>query len=184
MKLRPLLTGLAALLTLSAVLPAAPASTHTKVSREQTFTVARPIAEAFPLFEPSGEKKWAEGWNPVFPSADDLPLHDGSVFTVEAPHPHNGGLMKSVWAVTRYEPPHLIEYRNVVIGLRATRIRVWCAATGERETRVTVRYEYTGLSAEGDGLISEITAGHYQEMITQWHDAIAAYLRRGTPATP
>lgn len=49
---------------------------------------------------------------------------------------------------------------------------------------MTVRYEYTGLSAEGDALIAEITAERFAAMIGQWRDSIAAYLRRGTSATP
>lgn len=59
-----------------------------------------------------------------------------------------------------------------------------CAAAGEKGTGVTVRYEYTGLSAAGDALIAEITAERFAAMIGQWRDSIAAYLRRGTPATP
>src|SRR5688500_11654930 len=121
--------------------PAPTASAHLKVTRTHSFVVNLPIEKAFPLFEPLGEKNWAVGWNLVFPSADALPLHDGSVFTVEAPHPHGAGIMKSVWTVSLYNPSQVIEYRNVVVGLRATRIEVRCVAWQGR-TRVTVRYTY------------------------------------------
>jgi hypothetical protein len=182
--MKPRLTCVTLAFCLAAGLGAAAPAAHLKVSREHSFTVALPASDAFPLFEPIGEKKWAEGWNPVFPSAGDLPLRDGSVFTVEAPRPDGRGVMQSVWSVSLYAPPRLIEYRNVVLGLRATRISVECVADGEKRTKVTVRYEYTGLSAEGDALIGQITPGHYAAMIDQWGEAIAAYLKRGTPATP
>ena len=163
--------------------PAPTAAAHLKVARSHSFVVNLPVEKAFPLFEPLGEKNWAEGWHPVFPAADDLPLHDGSVFTVEAPHPHGQGIMKSVWTVTAHQPPHAIEYRNVIVGLRATRIEVRCAAA-PGGTRVTVSYTYTGLSDEGDKLIREITPERYVTMIDGWGTAIATYLKRGTPATP
>lgn len=183
MKIPRLISTTLLTLVMASALPAAPA-THLKVDRQHSFTVARPAAEAFGLFTPLGEKNWAEGWNPVFPTAGDLPLRDGSVFTVEAPHPHGRGLMQSVWSVSRFEAPRLIEYRNVIIGLRATRIQVECTAAGEKETRVTVRYTYTGLSTEGDELIGQITAERFKAMIGEWDKSIAAYLKRGTPATP
>lgn len=105
---------------------------HLKVARAHSFAVALPVAETFVLFTPLGEKNWAEGWNPVFPAAGDLPLREGTVFTVEAPHPHGSGSIQSVWSVSRHEPPRVIEYRNVLPGLRATRIQVVCAAAGEK----------------------------------------------------
>lgn len=186
--MKALVVGLAlvsAMTTTSRPVPPAPGpAPHLKVAREHSFTVALPAAAAFVLFTPLGEKNWAEGWNPVFPAAGDLPLRDGTVFTVEAPHPHGRGSIQSVWSVSRHEPPRLIEYRNVILDLRATRIQVECAAAGAKTTRVTVRYEYTGLSAEGDAIIAEITAERFAAMIGQWRDSIAAYIRRGTPATP
>jgi len=34
--------------------------------RSHSFTVALPVAEAFRLFEPEGERRWAEGWDPRY----------------------------------------------------------------------------------------------------------------------
>ena len=135
-----------------------------------------------PSSSPSARKRWAEGWQPVFVSAEDAHLHDGSVFTVESPQP-DGSVIRSVWTVSRYEPSRLIEYRNVLLGLRATQITVRCEphATG---TRVTVRYVYHGLSEQGDQLIGKMTPDAYRTMIEGWGTEIADYLRRGTPASP
>lgn len=148
------------------------------------FTVDRPPAESFTFFEPIGEKRWAEDWQPVFPTAHDARLHAGSVFLVERPAPAGSDRITSVWTVLHYDPPHAIEYFNVFSGLRATRIAVSCAAAGAGRTRVTVRYSYTGLSAAGDLAIRAIDEPAFREMIDGWSRAITAYLDRGTPASP
>lgn len=152
-------------------------------AHEHSFTVDRPATEAFVFFEPVGEKLWAEGWQPVFVTAADARLHDGSVFTVEQLHP-GGPPLTTVWTITRYEPGRTIEYRNVLPGLRATRIAVHCEPAGEAATRVTVRYTYRSLSDEGDNAIARITGPAYRAMIEGWGRQIAAYLDRGTPASP
>ncbi len=169
-------------LTAAPTVPAVAHAGHVRTEREHIFTVARPPAEAFTFFEPIGEKRWAEGWQPVFASEQDAHLHDGSVFTVESPQ-RDGGVIRSVWTVSRYEPPRLIEYRNFLPSLRATQIAVRCEphASG---TRVTVRYVYHGLSEQGDQLIGKMTPDAYRAMIDGWGTAIADYLKRGTPASP
>lgn len=162
---------------------ASPAQDHARAEREHAFAVARPLAETFTFFEPVGEQRWAEDWQPVFATSADATLHDGSVFTVTSPASSDGPPVSSVWTITRYEPPRAIEYHNVLLGLRATRIAVWCAAAGPDGTCVTVRYVYTGLSAAGDAMIRRITPDSYRQMIAGWGAAIAAYLQRGTPAS-
>jgi hypothetical protein len=156
---------------------------HARADHEHAFTVGLPLSEAFVLFEPVGEKNWADAWRPVFASTEDAELHDGSVFTVTRSHPVHG-TVESVWMVSRYEPPNRIEYRNVETGRRASLISVRCEAAGERTTRVSVRYVHTGLSKEGDEHVTKMTESAYREMIDRWPKMIANYLKRGTPATP
>jgi hypothetical protein len=168
---------------LTAATPAITIAHRATAEREHSFTVARPAAEAFVFFEPIGEKKWAEGWQPLFVSAADAELHDGSVFTVDRPG-QGGAPVTSVWTITRYEPGRVIEYRNVLPGIRATRITVRCEPAGAETTRVTVRYAYRSLSTEGDAAIAQVTEAAFRDMIGGWGTAIADYLKRGTPASP
>jgi hypothetical protein len=158
-------------------------ATHTRAIHEHSFSVPLPAAEAFTLFEPVGEMCWAEDWFPIFATASDAQLHEGSIFTVLRPGPDGEPPISSVWTVTRYVPSRLIEYHNVIIGQRATRITVQCAAEGDRRTTVVVRYVYTGLTDAGDKAISQITPTSYRQMIDGWSAAIAAWLVRGTPAS-
>lgn len=179
--------------------PRAEVAAHRRLEREHAFVVELPLAEAFVLFTPVGEKNWAEGWRPVFMSPEDADLREGSVFTVTSAAPLGGDDVHSVWAVSRYAPPAAIEYRNVLIGLRATHIAVRCEALAEdagaatslptasrarAHTRVTVRYVYHGLSEAGDAFIAQMTEEKFRAMIESWSAAVAEYWRRGTPATP
>jgi len=180
MKSLLMLLGMTCVVSAVAVPPAA----HLKAAYEHSFEVALPAAEAFTLFEPLGEKRWAADWQPVFASPGDARLHDGSVFTVEYPGRHGGARMLTVWTITRYEPARAIEYHNVLPGLRTSRIKVALTEVSGRRTRVTVSYIYTGLSAPGDDAIRQITPETYRKNIESWGSEIAAYLKRGTPASP
>lgn len=169
--------------TIAPSAPTTPVAGHARADREYSFHVALPPAEAFRLFEPLGEKAWAEDWQPVFATAEDARLHDGSVFTVERPRAAGETPIASVWTITLYDPPRRIEYRNVLVGVRATRVAVRCEPT-DAGTHVAVRYVFTGLSLEGDAAIRAMTEPAFQGMIEGWNRSIADYLRRGTPASP
>ena len=156
---------------------------HLVATRSYTFNVHLPSADAFALFEPIGEKNWAEGFDPVFATPESSTLGDDSIFTVEASH---GGVRhETIWMITRYDrAAALVEYRAVYPGVRVARITVQCGALSESETTVDVTYRYTGLSAEGDGYIAAMTEEKFGEFIEKWNSAICAYLARGTPAMP
>jgi hypothetical protein len=156
---------------------------HLVATRSHKFTVHMPLAAAFTLFEPVGEKSWADGFDPVFAAAESSELGDNSVFTVEASH---GGVKhQTIWLITRYDrAAALVEYRAVYPGTRVTRITVQCHASDESNTSVEVTYRYTGLSPEGDQYIAAMTEGKFSEFIGEWNSAISAYLARGTPAEP
>lgn len=163
--------------------PTIASAQHLHQERTHSFLVTRPPAEAFVFFEPVGEKLWAEGWHPLFATEVDATLHNGSVFTVDFPEP-DGRTTHSVWSIVHYDPPHRVEYRNVLVGVRATQIAISCEPAAGSSTKVTVRYVYHGLSAAGDDFIRSMTADAFPAYIESWRADIAAYLQRGTPATP
>ena len=174
-----ILASLSSPATLASTLP----RSRARAERAHTFSVARPLAESFIFFEPIGEKLWAEGWQPTFLSSADSILHEGSAFLVPALSP-TGSPIEAAWTVSRYEPPHRIEYRNFLPGVRTTKITVQCVADGPDRTRVSVRYVYHAISDEGDAFVGQMTEEKFRAMIDSWQVAIAAYLRRGAPASP
>jgi hypothetical protein len=165
------------------MLPSTKNAGHLVATRSHSFTVHLPLSDAFTLFEPVGEKNWADGFDPIFATADSSTLGDNSIFTVEASH----GAMKhqTIWLMTRYDhPAALVEYRAVYPGVRVARITVQCRPSSESETTVKVTYRYTGLSDEGDAYIAAMTDEKFGEFVEKWDSAIRAFLARGTPAMP
>ncbi len=168
----------------ASMMPSSSSLPHLSVTRTHSFTVPLPKPNAFILFEPVGEKLWAEGWSPVFATPDDATLSDNTIFTRTVTH-QGKPAQTSTWLVTRYDRPGgVIEYRAVVPGLRVSRITVRCRESRESETLVEVTYRHTSLSNEGDLFVQGMTEEHYRASIEEWNTAIRAYLARGTPATP
>jgi hypothetical protein len=171
----------------SPAMPAPPTSApnagHLTVTRSHSFAVLLPPAQAFTLFEPVGEKSWAEGWHPVFASASDAELSDNTVFTREASG--QGHSQQSLWLITHYDRlADLIEYRAIYPGQRVSRITVHCRAGAASGTSVSVIYRCTGLSDDGDRHIAAMTDENYRTLIEEWASSIRAWLACGTPATP
>jgi hypothetical protein len=140
--------------------------------RSHSFTVALPMAEAFRLFEPEGERAWAQGWDPryVFP-ADGTPER-GMVFTT------SHGNESTIWNLTRHDPQGgVVEYLRVTPGSRVAVVLVQCAEIGPRKTRVTVVYTFTGLNEAGNEYVRAMDEAHYRAFIDGWATAIEASLR-------
>jgi hypothetical protein len=126
-----------------------------------TVHVALPPAEAFELFTPTGERRWAHGWDPVFPTRSDDETAPGTVFRTG----------ETIWVVGECVRGERIVYARITPGDRAGLVSVECAEApdGTTETRVT----YTLTSLGGD--LAEFAA-HYDAYLAHWDEAIAAAL--------
>jgi hypothetical protein len=141
--------------------------------RSHAFVVARPLREAFTLFEPEGERLWAEGWNPVYLHPADGKATAGMVFTTAH------GNENTIWTMTRHEPTAgLVEYVRVSPGSRTGCVLVHCTALDAARTRVNVIYAMTGLSEAGNARIREMDEAHYREFIESWGRDIERALAR------
>ena len=139
--------------------------------RSRAFTLALPLREAFRLFEPEGERRWAEGWNPVYVFPADGRAEAGMVFTT------SHGNADSVWTMVRHEPQAgLVEYVRVAHGSDIGRVLVQCAALEPARTRVNVIYVLTGLSDKGNQKVLA-HAAKYDEYIDSWAVAIEKSLK-------
>jgi hypothetical protein len=145
--------------------------THAK--SEFTFTVHAPLAVAFPLFGPEGERPWAgPHWDPqfVFPKpAQDV---EGAVFRLH--HGHHD----ATWVNTAFDAGSgHAAYVYVIDGKLATRIDVQLTPSGDAATSVRVMYERTALDPSVDGDVGEMAITDPQ-MGPEWEKAIADYLQR------
>ena len=135
------------------------------------FVVALPPAQAFTLFEPEGERRWAEGWDPRYVYPADGRTEAGMVFTT------GHGSETTLWTMVRHDPAGgIAEYVRVTPGERIAGVLVQCADAGGGSTRVTVVYTFTGLDAKGNEYVRGWDAARFAAYIDGWGEAIAAAL--------
>jgi hypothetical protein len=139
---------------------------------EFTFKVQAPMAEAFPLFGPEGERAWAgPDWDPQF--VYPMPAKDveGAVFHVH--HGHHS----ATWVNTAFDAQagHAA-YAYVIDGKLATRIDVQLTPVDAAMTRVRVMYERTALSPSVNPDIAEM-AQKDAKMGSEWEQQIGKYLK-------
>ncbi|MGO9955988.1 MAG: SRPBCC family protein [Solirubrobacteraceae bacterium] len=127
-----------------------------------------PPADAIELFTPSGERRWADGWEPSFPAlaADESEL--GTVFETASHGP-------LTWVVVGRERGRSMKYAVVAPGIRAGTVEVVCVDDGSRATIATVTYDMTALSEAGELWLTEFAAG-YSAYLYHWGHAIATAL--------
>jgi hypothetical protein len=136
--------------------------------RSHSFVASLPPRRAFGLFEPEGERAWAEGWAPHYVHPADGRAEPGMVFTT------NHGGEETIWMLVRHEPAAgIVEYARVTPGSRVASVLVQCAGLEAARTRVTVIYTFTGLSEAGNALVRAMDEGRYREYIESWASAIA-----------
>lgn len=126
----------------------------------------------FPLFEPLGEKRWVEGWDPVmlFPATGEVV--EGGVFITR----HDGE--ETIWTIARHDPARRhVRYVRTTPGSRTAVVDVRCEPDGNVGTRAQVTYALTALSEAGNAYIAGFTVDHYNATIDSWQEAISRVLR-------
>jgi hypothetical protein len=123
-----------------------------------------PPQQAYVLFTPRGEQRWAKGWEPRFaaPTGDDTT--PGTVFET---HAHG---MAATWIVIDRVPGRSIRYARVVPGHHAGTVAVSLYGRDGR-TEVSVTYELTALSQAGARQLAAFAAD-YPAFLQSWQEAI------------
>jgi hypothetical protein len=143
-------------------------TTYARVRLEGSVPVALGPADAFALFTPSGERKWAAGWDPWFPAPVEDETEPGTVFQTSQHH-------TTTWIVVACDPHRAITYSNVSDEGRAGMIHVRCDPDPDGTTVATVTYDITPLNERGARWLSEFAAG-YLQYLEHWQKAIRAAL--------
>lgn len=134
-------------------------------------TVALPPGEAFVLFTPRGEERWAEGWRPAFPAPADDDTAPGTVFETSV----DGET--TTWVVVERDQGRRISYARLTPGSRAGTVTVTLEGRPGGDSAVRVTYELTALSAAAEHELDEFAAG-YDDYLRSWEEAIAGHLAR------
>jgi hypothetical protein len=144
-----------------------------RVTRSHSFKLPLAAARAIDYFTPEGERGWAEGWDPQYLHPAGGRTEAGMVFLTR----HGGE--ETIWTMTRHEPLNgVVEYVRTTPGSRTATVLVQCAPLGEKETRVTVIYAFTPLSAAGEAIVRRMDEAHYREFIDSWQSAIVKSLKK------
>jgi hypothetical protein len=147
-----------------------------RLSKSATITLNGPIEEVFPLFGVIEEKKWADGWNPVVLYPISEKLEEGMVFTTQV---QSHSETTYAWIVSKYQPENnLVEY-IVSTANRYWMITIHCVASSDTETKATVRYTFTGLTALGNEINKHAIEKMYERNLEDWEEAINHYLKTG-----
>ena len=151
------------------------------VERETTVVLDGLPGKVFPLFGPIREADWAQGWSPTIHYRGDARDGEGRAIGVGAVFTHKKGGANSHWLLTTWdEKDGKVGYAVVVPGSWVCRISIRVRAAEAGRSSATVRYEYTGLDADGLALVDEYTSGKHEERIAGWARAINHYLATGT----
>jgi len=138
-----------------------------RAAREHSFLLPMAPREAIEFFTPEGERAWAEDWDPVYIHPASGATVEGMVFTTAA------GGEETLWLLTKYEPgAGVAEYARITPASRLAVVKVRCEEESA-QTRVTVSYTITGLSAAGNGYVREMTAHRFADYIDTWPASIA-----------
>ena len=133
------------------------------------FSVHASVSRVFPMFEPVGEKQWAQGWDPqpIYPAT--MEAAEGTVFQTVG---QKGG--ESIWTITKFERDKAIEYTVVTPGHDVTQVSVTCDGAGD-QTHVTVIYRITGLTEKGNEFGAEHSRA-FSEVMDHWKTHVSLAL--------
>jgi hypothetical protein len=159
--------------------PVAPAGNAVATKRARltgTIEIALPPGQAFTLFTPNGERAWAHGWDPQFPSPGPNETEPGTVFLTDHGSRSDHGDRASIWTVSHCVPGKSIGYVVTTPGLRCGLVTVTCRPSAAG-TQATVSYDLTSLCPGADGELDRFAAG-YPSFLAHWQHAIAKATER------
>ena len=137
---------------------------HLHVVRTGTLLVEAPPGKTFELFTGPGEELWIEEWEPTVLSGDGLTA--GTVFLTDIGEP-------TIWIVVDFDrDARHARYARVAPLTRAGTVDVRVAADAAGESIVTVTYELTALSEDGNRMLEEFDEAAYAGMMKQWEQMI------------
>jgi hypothetical protein len=120
--------------------------------------VARPVKEAIALFTPEGERAWAPGWDPVYPSGRPSTA-PGTVFVT------GGHGRTSTWVITEMEADRA-GYARFVPDVQAGTISVRCRPD-RNGTVARVVYRLTALDPAAEPELRAFADG-FDDMMAAW----------------
>jgi hypothetical protein len=139
------------------------------------FVAHAPYARVFPLFGAEKERVWAgKDWEPTFVYPKPANDVEGAVFTVK-----HGHVTTVPWVNTAFDlQSGHVQYVYVIPEALTTLIDIHITPKDPQNTKVSVVYERTALTAGGDERVRRM-AQHDRRSGPEWAEQINTYLKTG-----
>lgn len=134
-------------------------------TRTATIVLHAQPQQAFPMFEPEGERAWAPGWDPRWLHPLDGRAREGAVFVTGAEG------QETTWTITAHEPPAHVCYSRVTPGVHAVTVDVRLRPDGPDQALAEITYTLTALTPAGNRAVEEMVA-RYEGWMVEWEQAI------------
>ncbi len=143
----------------------APSELRARTNRSGSRLIPSRPGDVFPLLTPEGEREWVDGWAPRYPALAEPEDAPGTAFTTS----HHGH--EAVWLIAEKDDTRCAAaYAYVIPGVRATLVRVSCVEESG-QTRATIAYSVTALSAEHDAQVQAFDTG-FEDMLDHWQETL------------
>ena len=136
--------------------------------RQATGTFELPIsaAEAIGYFTPEGERDWAPGWDPQYPTGEATET-PGTVFITSHGDDH------TIWTVHAIDREACTAaYTRHNAGKWAGTVKIRCEDTRSPGCTVTVDYDTTVLPGADPAILHHFDDQSYREMMNHWSEAV------------
>ena len=146
-----------------------------RIERAGVVRMALPAAEAFPLFNAAGERRWVAGWDPLYVYPVESGVGEGAVFQTRK----DAGT--ATWIQTRHEPDTgAASFVYVVPDHHTAIVDVGVTPDGSGRSRAAVRYRMTSLSSDADDFVRAFGAA-FDDFMVHWEQAIQRHILEGIP---
>lgn len=130
----------------------------TRTLKSYTMRLSGKPEAIFPLLCPVREYEWIEPWECEMVYTESGFAEQDCIFKTN--FPDDGP--EDIWVVSRYEPPHLIEFVRVN-GIRAIRYTISLRAKDDGTTSAEWKQVTTGLTPKGNEFVQKADDTLYQK---------------------
>jgi hypothetical protein len=139
--------------------------------------VASP-ADILPFLTATGERTWAEGWNPTVIHPTSGLEGEGHVFRTSSPSNPDTWWVCTEYSLPSGSNPGRITYARFTPGQNVTTVHITLEAEGPDRTLASVRYTWTGLTAKGNAWIAAQKQDEFDVDLKEWETALNKALAR------
>ncbi|HED07398.1 MAG TPA: hypothetical protein ENI57_04715 [Ignavibacteria bacterium] len=145
-----------------------------RISRTYKQKIKAKPSLVFPLLCPNREVDWVNGWLPEEIISNSGLAELDCVFTTT----NDKG--KAFWIVTKYEPENfMLEIAKIVPDYYLSNIRISINDNQDNGSDLSVTYQLTSLSKNGNKKVDEFTEEYYKDFMEAWERELNYFLITG-----